>query len=119
MSAKIDLNVRATPSASGDIVCTVEKGYPFKYISKKGKWIQVQDEPLKASDGVCKGWVYHSFNSYWHIGFVFNDNCASIIIGLRQLQQALRHIYGARHIKTRLLRSAVHTIVTHPYAYSS
>jgi SH3-like domain-containing protein len=30
MSAKTDLNVRATPSASGDIVCTVEKGYPFK-----------------------------------------------------------------------------------------
>jgi len=60
MSAKTDLNVRATPSASGDIVCTVEKGYPFKYISKQGKWIQVQDEPLKASDGVCKGWVYNA-----------------------------------------------------------
>ena len=37
MSAKTDLNVRATPSASGNIVCTVEKGYPMKYISKKGK----------------------------------------------------------------------------------
>ncbi len=60
MSAKTDLNVRATPSASGDIVCTVEKGYPFKYISKQGKWIQVSDEPLKAADGVCKGWVYNA-----------------------------------------------------------
>ncbi len=60
MSAKIDLNVRQNPSASADIVCTVEKGYPFKYISKQGKWIQVQDEPAKAGDPVCKGWVYNA-----------------------------------------------------------
>ena len=60
MSAKIDLNVRQSPSANSEIVCTVEKGYPFKYISKQGKWIQVKDEPEKAKDGVCKGWVYNA-----------------------------------------------------------
>ena len=60
MSAKQDVNVRQSPSASADIVCTVEKGYPFKYLSKKGKWIQVQDEPEKASEGVCKGWIYNA-----------------------------------------------------------
>ncbi len=60
MSAKQDLNVRATPSANADIVCTVQKGYPFKYISRQGKWIQVQDEPVNAKDGVCKGWVYNA-----------------------------------------------------------
>ena len=60
MSAKMDLNVRKGPSTSADIVCTVEKGYPFKYISKQGKWIQVQDEPVNAKDGVCKGWVYNA-----------------------------------------------------------
>ena len=55
MSAKVDLNVRKSPSASAEIVCTVEKGYPFKYLSRKGKWIQVQDEPEKASEGV---WIF-------------------------------------------------------------
>ncbi len=60
MSAKLDVNVRANPSASSDIVCTVEKGYPFKYLSRKGKWIQVKDEPVNASDGVCKGWIYNA-----------------------------------------------------------
>ncbi|MBP5429269.1 MAG: SH3 domain-containing protein [Elusimicrobiaceae bacterium] len=60
MSAKVDLNVRSTPSANSDIVCTVQKGYPLKYISKQGKWIQVKDEPENAKDGVCKGWVYNA-----------------------------------------------------------
>lgn len=60
MSAKIDVNVRKSPAASSDIVCTVEKGYPFKYVSKQGKWIQVQDEPVNVKDGVCKGWVYNA-----------------------------------------------------------
>ncbi len=59
MSAKVDLNVRKSPSSNADIVCTVEKGYPFKYISKKGSWIQVEDEPANAKDGKCKGWVYN------------------------------------------------------------
>lgn len=58
MSAKVDLNVRKGPGASNEIVCTVEKGYPFKYISKKGSWIQVEDDPANAKEGKCKGWVY-------------------------------------------------------------
>ena len=60
MSAKVDLNVRKGPGTSTEIVCTVEKGYPFKYISKQGKWIQVQDEPVNAKDGICKGWIYNA-----------------------------------------------------------
>lgn len=58
MAAKVDLNVRKGPGASNEIVCTVEKGYPFKYISKKGSWIQVEDDPANAKEGKCKGWVY-------------------------------------------------------------
>ena len=58
MAAKVDLNVRKAPGVSSEVVCTVEKGYPFKYISKKGAWIQVQDDPAKKAEGVCKGWVY-------------------------------------------------------------
>lgn len=60
MSATVDLNVRQSPSANADIVCTVSKGYPFKYLAKKGKWIQVVDEPEDAKQGVCKGWVYNA-----------------------------------------------------------
>ena len=59
MSAKVDLNVRKSPSSNAEIVCTVEKGYPFKYISKKGSWIQVEDEPADPKDGKCEGWVYN------------------------------------------------------------
>lgn len=60
MSAKVDLNVRQSPSANSDIVCTVERGYPFKYVSRQGKWIQVVDEPENASEGKCQGWVYNA-----------------------------------------------------------
>lgn len=60
MSATQDLNVRQSPSANADIVCTVEKGYPFKYLAKKGKWIQVMDSPEDSKQGVCKGWVYNA-----------------------------------------------------------
>jgi len=58
MSAKVDVNVRKEPSANADIVCTVAKGYPFKYLAKKGSWIKVVDEPLEAKDGKCTGWIY-------------------------------------------------------------
>ena len=58
MSAKVDLNVRKEASPNAEIVCTVQKGYTFKYLSRKGKWIQVVDEPEKSSEGTCKGWVY-------------------------------------------------------------
>ena len=59
MSAKTDLNVRQSPGTSSAIVCTVEKGYPFKYISKKGSWIEVEDDPEDAKQGKCHGWVYN------------------------------------------------------------
>ena len=58
MAATVDLNVRKGPGVSNEIVCTVEKGYPFKYLSKKGSWIEVEDDPVNKSEGVCKGWVY-------------------------------------------------------------
>jgi SH3-like domain-containing protein len=57
-AAKVDVNVRANPTASADIVCTVEKGYPFKYLAEKGQWYQVIDDPEKTNQGNCKGWVY-------------------------------------------------------------
>ena len=60
MSAKVDLNVRKSPSASADIVCTVEKGYPFKYLTRKGSWIQVVDDPANSKDAKCKGWIYNA-----------------------------------------------------------
>lgn len=60
MAAKVDVNVRKEPSASAEIVCTVEKGYPFKYLAKKGSWIQVVDNPENTKDGTCKGWVYNA-----------------------------------------------------------
>ena len=60
MSAKVDLNVRKSPSASSEIVCTVEKGYPFKYLAKQGKWIQVVDDPAEPKQGTCKGWIYNA-----------------------------------------------------------
>lgn len=60
MSAKVDVNVRQEPSASAEIACTVEKGYPMKYLAKKGKWIQVVDDPADSKAGKCKGWVYNA-----------------------------------------------------------
>ena len=57
-AAKVDVNVRTSPNASADILCTVKKGYPFKYLAQQGQWIQVMDNPEKTSQGVCKGWVY-------------------------------------------------------------
>lgn len=60
MAAKVDLNVRKSPSSKAEIVCTVEKGYPFKYLAKQGKWIQVVDDPADAKQGACKGWVYNA-----------------------------------------------------------
>lgn len=59
MSAKVDVNVRKGPGVSNEIVCTVEKGYPFKYISKKGSWIEVEDDPANPKEGKCRGWIYN------------------------------------------------------------
>lgn len=44
-------HIRSAPDAKADIVFTVEKGVPFKVISKKGQWIEVEH-----ADG-DKGWV--------------------------------------------------------------
>ena len=60
MSAKVDVNVRQSPSATSDIVCTVQKGYPFKYLAKQGKWIQVVDDPASSKESQCKGWIYNA-----------------------------------------------------------
>lgn len=59
MSAKVDLNVRQSPGTSSAIVCTVEKGYPFKYLSRQGSWIEVEDDPADPKQGKCRGWVYN------------------------------------------------------------
>lgn len=61
VSAIDDVNVRTGPGSSNDIACTVSKGYPLKFISIKGGWIQVQDEPETAGDPVCKGWISAAF----------------------------------------------------------
>ncbi|WP_424245795.1 SH3-like domain-containing protein [Elusimicrobium posterum] len=59
LSATVDLNVRKTASSKGELACTVEKGYAFKYLGKKSNgWYQVQDDPANKSEGVCTGWVY-------------------------------------------------------------
>ena len=51
LSAKVDANIRQSPSGSADVVWVVEKGYPLKFIKKQGAWLQVEDE-----DGL-KGWI--------------------------------------------------------------
>jgi len=58
VSTKMDVNVRQTPSASAPIVCTVEKGYTFRFISKKGGWYEVEDNPEVPAEGKCRGWVF-------------------------------------------------------------
>ncbi|MFH0730798.1 MAG: SH3 domain-containing protein [Pseudomonadota bacterium] len=44
-------NIRSGPDTKSDIVFTVEKGIPFKVVSKKGQWIEVEH-----ADG-DKGWI--------------------------------------------------------------
>ena len=64
LSAMVDLNVRATPSARGTIVCTVEKGYAFKFMGgKQNGWFQVTDDPANVKEGPCTGWVFG--NNLW------------------------------------------------------
>ena len=36
-------DIRSEPKKTADIIWKVEKGYPFKFIDKKGKWVNVQD----------------------------------------------------------------------------
>lgn len=58
LSATTDLNVRSAASSSADKVCIVQKGYAFKYLSVKGSWYEVEDDPADSKKGVCRGWVY-------------------------------------------------------------
>lgn len=44
-------NIRSGPDMKADIVFTVEKGIPFKVVSRKGPWIEVEH-----ADG-DKGWI--------------------------------------------------------------
>ncbi|WP_428897510.1 SH3-like domain-containing protein [Parelusimicrobium proximum] len=61
VSATVDVNIRQSASGSAPLACTVEKGYALKYISKKGAWIEVEDDPENPSQGVCRGWVSSAF----------------------------------------------------------
>lgn len=51
LSAKVDANIRQSPSGSSDVVWVVEKGYPLKFLKKQGAWLQVSD-----GQGL-KGWI--------------------------------------------------------------
>ena len=51
LSAKVDANIRQSPSGSSDVVWVVEKGYPLKFLKKQGAWLQVSD-----GEGL-KGWI--------------------------------------------------------------
>jgi SH3-like domain-containing protein len=51
---KDDCNVRSGPGTNHDIVFTVEKGIPFKELSRKNNWIHIQH-----ADG-DKGWIYRT-----------------------------------------------------------
>lgn len=48
------LNMRSGPGTRYGAVWTVDKGYPFKVLSRKGNWLQVSDFEND------KGWVYRS-----------------------------------------------------------
>jgi SH3-like domain-containing protein len=47
-------NVRSGPGTKAEIFFTVDKGIPFKVLTRKGQWIQIQH-----SDG-DKGWIHKS-----------------------------------------------------------
>ncbi|MCP4670567.1 MAG: SH3 domain-containing protein [Desulfobacula sp.] len=49
---KAKCNVRSGPSKKGQILFTVEKGVPFKILSKKGNWLKIEH-----ADGDV-GWIY-------------------------------------------------------------
>jgi SH3-like domain-containing protein len=44
-------NIRSRPDAKSDVVFTVEKGVPFKVVSRKGQWLEVEH-----ADG-DRGWI--------------------------------------------------------------
>ncbi len=52
ITIKEKCNVRSKPAKSGSILFTVEKGVPFKVLSRKGNWIEIEH-----ADGDV-GWIY-------------------------------------------------------------
>ncbi len=54
ISIKNKCNVRSGPGSKYNIVFTVEKGVPFKFLGKKGNWLKVE-----YMDG-DRGWIYKS-----------------------------------------------------------
>ena len=54
ISTKSKCNVRSKPDKSSDIVLRVERGVPFKVLSRKGDWIKIEH-----ADGEV-GWIYKS-----------------------------------------------------------
>ncbi len=54
ITRKDDCNIRSGPATTFDIVFTAEKGIPFKVLTDKGKWLEIQH-----ADG-DKGWIYRS-----------------------------------------------------------
>ncbi|RZL93749.1 MAG: peptide-binding protein [Variovorax sp.] len=51
-AARNTLNMRAGPGARYAALWTVDKGYPFKVVARRGKWLKVTDFERDA------GWVY-------------------------------------------------------------
>jgi len=54
ISTKSKCNVRSKPDKSSDIVLRVERGVPFRVLSRKGDWIKIEH-----ADGEI-GWIYKS-----------------------------------------------------------
>jgi len=54
ITIKDTCNIRSGPGTNNAIVFTVEKGIPFKNLTKQGKWIQ-----LEHADG-DQGWIHQS-----------------------------------------------------------
>lgn len=51
-AARNALNMRAGPGTGYAALWTVDKGYPFKVLARKGKWLKVSDFERDS------GWVY-------------------------------------------------------------
>ena len=54
ITKKENINIRSGPGTNYNILFTVDKGIPFKVISREGSWIQIQH-----ADG-DKGWIHTS-----------------------------------------------------------
>ncbi len=54
---KDGVNLRSGPDTSNQVLYELPKGYPLKVISRKGKWIKVNDYEND------KGWIYASIVS--------------------------------------------------------